>query len=119
MTFKILPDQNLVESVCTGVLTDEDILNHDRALGKTEGFKPTFDHIVDLVDISEDRVTMKGLKELAENTPFEKSCRRAYITNLKAHEYRAGFIAILMNSPEENLLVTHGREQAYHWLHHK
>lgn len=119
LTFKIFPDQNLVESLAMGELTDEIILSHDRLLEKTKEFDPTFDHLVDLTEMTEDRVTMKGLKELAENTPFGKSCRRAYIVTMKAQEQRAGFLAILMNAPDENLFLTQDRAKAYDWLQEK
>jgi len=116
LTFKILPDRQLVESVATGELTDEIILNHDRLLEKAEGFDPAFNHLLDFTELTKDQVTMKGLKELAENTPFNKTCRRAYITTVKAHEQRAGFLAILMSVPNENVLVTPDREKANDWL---
>lgn len=116
LAFKIFPEKKLVESVATGELTDEIILNHDRLLEKTEGFDPTFNHLLDFTELTKDQVTMRGLKELAENTPFNKTCRRAYITAVKAHEQRAGFLAILMSAPNENVLVTPDKIKAYNWL---
>jgi hypothetical protein len=118
-TFEIFPDRKLVESVATGEVTDEIILNHDRLLEKTKGFDPSFNHLVDLTAMTEDRITMKGFKELAENTPFDKTCRRAYIVTMKSQEQRAGFLAILMNAPDENFFLTQDREKAYNWLQEK
>lgn len=116
ITFKIVPELKLVESVVTGTLTNEDILNHDRLLENSEGFDPTFNHLLDLMQMTESQVTAKGLRELAENTPFAKTCHRAYITNVKEHEQRAGFLAILMDAPDEHLLVTQNRQKALDWI---
>ena len=116
ITFKIIPELRLVESVVTGTLTNEDILNHDHLLKKTEAFDPAFNHLLDFTQVTDDQVTAKGLRELAENTPFDKSCRRAYITTVKEHEQRAGFLAILMNTPDEHLLVTQDRKKAFDWI---
>ena len=116
LTFKIIPELKLVETDATGVVTNEDILNHDRLLERTQGFDPAFNHLLDFTQMTEDQVTAKGLKELAENTPFDKTCRRAYVTTEKALEQRFGFFAILMNAPDEHLFVTQDREKALDWI---
>ena len=116
LKIEIFPELEIVLTIATGVVTDQAVLDHDRALEKMRQFEPRFNHILDVTAMSENLLTLAGLKEIAEKTPFSPQCRRAYILVGNDAAKTAGVFAELTNMQSDQLYVTHDRESAYKWL---
>ncbi|MDP1891938.1 MAG: hypothetical protein Q8K55_13675 [Gemmatimonadaceae bacterium] len=69
----------VVFSQAWGVLTDTDLLEHQRRLAKDLRFQPDFNQIFSFEDVTVVEVTPAGIQTLAERTLFGAGSRRAFV----------------------------------------
>src|SRR6185436_16669267 len=62
-----------------GVVTDEEVLRHARALRDDPRFEPTFRQLIDFRDIDRMEVTSKGVQHIAHRNPVRRDARRAFV----------------------------------------
>jgi hypothetical protein len=62
-----------------GVLTDEEIIAHARALRADPRFEPRFSQIIDFSDLEEIKATATAVERIAERNPFDAGARRAFV----------------------------------------
>lgn len=62
-----------------GILTDEHIAEHARALRADPRFDPGFRQIVDLRELTDVRITGRGIRDVAAINPFRRDARRAFV----------------------------------------
>ena len=62
-----------------GYLTDGEILEHARRLAADPRFASRFSQVTDFRDLSELRVTAKGVQRVSESNPFRRDARRAFV----------------------------------------
>lgn len=71
----------VVFSRAWGVLTDTDLLEHQRRLGQDPQFEPSLNQIFVFEDVTAVEVTAAGIRALAERTLFGAGARRAFIVH--------------------------------------
>ena len=69
----------VVFSQAWGVLTDSDLLDHQRRLAQDERFQPDLNQIFSFEDVTVVEVTPAGIQTLAERTLFGVGSRRAFV----------------------------------------
>ena len=62
-----------------GVVTDEEILAHARALRDDPRFERGFRQLIDFRDIDRFAVTSAGVQHIAQRNPFRLDARRAFV----------------------------------------
>jgi len=62
-----------------GVVTDEEVLRHARALRDDPRFEPSFRQLIDFRDIDRIELTTKGVQHVAHRNPFRRDARRAFV----------------------------------------
>jgi hypothetical protein len=62
-----------------GVLTDGDLLAHQRRLRKDPAFQPSMRQLFDFREVTEVQVTGDGVRTLASANKFGKGARRAFV----------------------------------------
>jgi hypothetical protein len=83
MPAEYLIDRKLcvVFSRAWGVLTDTDLLEHQRRLGQDPQFEPSLNQIFDFLGVTVVEVTPMGIRTLAERTLFGAGARRAFVVH--------------------------------------
>jgi len=76
-TYHLDVPNRLVCSRAWGVFTEEELAAHSRHLGANPRFEPGFRQLIDFLDVTEFRVTARGISEVARINPFGKGARRA------------------------------------------
>lgn len=71
-------EAGVVYSRAWGVLTDDDLLDHQRRVRDDPDFRPGLNQLFDFYDVSEVAVTPAGIRTLAERNPFGDGARRAF-----------------------------------------
>ena len=64
-----------------GVLTDQEIFAHVKALGADARFDPGFQQIIDFRPLTEIRVTGAGVRGVARENPYRRDARRAMVVS--------------------------------------
>ena len=62
MTYTIEPSQNLIRAIGTGVLTDDDVMEHRRMLTADPQFSFTMRELSDIRQVTDFRLTPAGIK---------------------------------------------------------
>jgi hypothetical protein len=106
----------VVWSRAWGVVTDEELDAHSRALRADPRFEPSFRQFQDLTDATEPRVTPAGLLLLAQINPFGKHARRAVVVASDVVYGLARMHEQLRNESGDDLRVFRDRADALAWL---
>lgn len=77
--FVIDEQLGVVFSRAWGILTNIDLLEHQRRLGQDPQFKPGLSQIFDFREVADVEVTAAGIQILADRTIFGNGARRAFI----------------------------------------
>jgi hypothetical protein len=61
-----------------GVVTNEEVLTHARALREDPRFEPGFRQLIDFRDVDRFALTTAGVQHIAHRNPFRPDARRAF-----------------------------------------
>jgi hypothetical protein len=115
-TYLIDLERKLVVSSAWGVVTDDDVREHNRALRADSLFDPTYRQLVDMSGITEDLVDIKTKREVSENQFFAPGVRRAWVS---ANDFAFGMArmyAIAAEKEGQTIGVFRARGEAEEWL---
>lgn len=79
--YEIDLDRGVVFSRASGVLTDQDLLDHHDRLSGDPDFDPSMHHFFDLEEVEEVDVSPRGIRALAQRSPFGPDSRRALVVD--------------------------------------
>lgn len=79
MRYEIDPGVRLVRSIAWGVLTGEEIRDHQQALAADPAFNPTYQQLGDFRFVTEARVDTASIREVARVRLFVPGSRRALV----------------------------------------
>jgi len=78
-TYRIDPVERLVWSRAWGVVWNEELTAHSRALRADARFHPDFRQLQDFRSVERVELTSAGLREVAALNPFDRGARRAVV----------------------------------------
>ena len=114
--FRIETGVRMVFSRGFGVVTEEDLLNHRRALTGDPDFDPTFYQLIDFMDATALRVSPTFLQSFAAQRVFAPEARRAIVVPDDAIYGNArAFVAWLVQTPS-NIRIFRDMGEARQWL---
>ncbi|MBI3449324.1 MAG: hypothetical protein HY049_10470 [Acidobacteria bacterium] len=62
-----------------GVVVDDELLAHSNALASDPRFQPSWKQVADFREVTEIRLTSRGVHSNAETSPFARDARRAFV----------------------------------------
>ena len=77
--YKIDKDRKLVMTTGYGVVTREDMLDHQRKLLADPDFDPTYSQLADFVHMANSKITAEDVRRVAETDVFAPNAKRAII----------------------------------------
>jgi len=121
MPASYLINRNLgvVFSHAWGVLTDTDLLEHQRRLGDDQRFEPSLNQIFSFEDVTEVEVTPAGIQILAERTLFGAGSRRALVVHpgaMKLFGLMRMFEILTSKHPDRLRVQFDHVKQALEWI---
>jgi hypothetical protein len=72
-------EQRLVWSKCWGVLSDDDLLNHQARLKADPDFNPSYSQFVDSTEVTEVTLTPKVVQQVAQSSVFAPESKRVFL----------------------------------------
>jgi len=106
----------LVISCGWGIISDQDLLGHARALARDPAFKPSMRQLYDFRDVVDQDIGGATVLELANLSPFGSGARRAIIVRGDAAFGMARMFQILRDRALDEIQVFRELEPALHWL---
>ena len=79
ISYRIDRERRLVVSRPHGVVRDEDMIAHQKALAADPDFDPTFDQLIEPEGVTVFQVSTAAYRRLAAESPFREGSRRAVV----------------------------------------
>ncbi len=107
----------VVFSRAWGVLTDDDLLEHQRRLKADPAFDPSFNQLFDFRAVTESRLTSEGIRLLARRNAFGAHAKRAFVVLSPVMFGMMRMFEILTaDDPDELRVQVNHIAEAYRWL---
>jgi hypothetical protein len=114
--YRIDPDARLIRSNATGVVTDDDLRDHQKRLRGDPAFDPRFDQLWDFRAAEVVEVTTAVVHELAGSRSFEAGAKRALVAPTDVGFGLARMFQTLHEAAPEELRVFRTLDDAKAWL---
>ena len=116
-TYRIDRSLRMVFSRALGVVTEAEILDHRRRLGKDPDFHPGFSQLVDLREVSEVAISIADMRVIASRTNlFSEESRRAMVAQKDVVFGMARMYQMLREEGPEEIMVFREMPEARQWL---
>jgi hypothetical protein len=109
-------ERKLVTSRAWGVLTDDDVAEHYRALRADPLFDPTYRQLVDMTGITKDLVDVRAKQQASLNQIFVPGVRRAWVASQDYTFGMARMYAVAAENQGQTIGVFRARAEAEEWL---
>ena len=114
--YRIDSERRVIFSSATGVLTDEDLHEHQAQLLADPFFDPGFDQLWDFTRVSAVEVSPEALRHLAHSRSYKASARRAVVAPDDLRFGMGRMFQLLHDEAPEELRVFRSLDEARRWL---
>jgi hypothetical protein len=114
--YHVDPIRGLVISRAWGILTDQDLLAHPRALAEDPLFRPSMNQLTDFREVTDFRVESATIHRIAGLSPFGAGARRALLVGSESLYGMARMYQILRDTAPDDLQVFRELDAALEWL---
>jgi len=115
-SYTINPKQGVVFTVASGVVTDEDIMAHQKALRTDPDFRPDMRQLIDFSPTTELKVTTQGIKQAVAGNPWGAGSRRALVAPNETIYGMARMFELGRVDPQDEFCVFRTMAEAREWL---
>ena len=116
-TYQIDVERRLVISIASGVVTADEILNHQGQLMSDPQFSPEFWQLVDLTQATRTDIHAQDVRALAAKAVFAPGSRRAIVASGPVAFGLARMFELMRDTRgERGIQVFNDREEALRWL---
>lgn len=116
VAYRIDKTLGTVFSIGTGVVTDEELLDHQRTLAQDPDFRPDMRQLADATGITDVQATARGVLKLTLGNPFGQGAKRAFVTSDEAVARLARMFEKGRIRPEDEFRVFPSLSEAREWL---
>lgn len=117
VSYRIDTARDLVVSVASGVVTDDDLLEHQQRLREDPAFQPSFRQLFDFRQGTTNQVSGRGVRQLAIAPAFGKGSKRALLVPDDAAFGLARMFQTLRDESEnEAIAIFRDEAAALAWL---
>lgn len=117
ISYRIDTARSLVVSVAAGVVTDDELLDHQQRLRDDPAFQPWFRQLFDFRQGTTNLVTGRGVRQLAVAPAFGKGSKRALLVDQDAAFGLARMFQTLReDQQEEEISIFRDEAAALAWL---
>lgn len=114
--FQIDAERGLIVSQASGVVTEDDLREHQTKLRQDPDFDPGYDQLWDFRDVTEISVSSEAIRDLARARSFDPGARRALVAVSDVGFGVARMFAALHDDAPEEVQVFRSVEEARDWL---
>lgn len=116
ISYSIDPEQKLVTSRIWGVVTNDEVDEHNRQLRSDPMFDPTYAQIADMTGVTRNMVTFSNVQQTARDQYFTPGVRRALLVSDDTTFGLCRMFATYAESVGQVLTVFRDRKEAEEWV---
>jgi hypothetical protein len=116
VTYEIDAEQGIVTTRLWGVVTDDEVYEHNERLRSDPGFHSAYRQLVDMSGITEAAVTTTMIAETARKQLFTPGSRRAMFASTDEVFGLARMFALRSEPGGQTIEVFRNRSEAEEWL---
>jgi len=116
VSYAIDTKQKLVTTTLRGVVTDDEVLDHNRRLRADPAFDPGYWQLVHMTEITESRVTTNLINETSADQFFDPGTRRAFVASTDSIFGMARKFALQAEAEGQTIEVFRDLHKAKEWL---
>ena len=116
VSYAIDPVQKLVTTTLWGVVTDDEVLDHNRRLRTDPAFDPGYRQLAHMTAITESRVTTNLINETSADQFFNPGTRRAFVATSDSIFGMARKYALQAEAIGQTIQVFRDLRKAEEWL---
>jgi hypothetical protein len=116
VSYVIDVEQRLVRSRAWGVLSDEDLITHYRAIAADPLFEPTFSQLGDLRDVTGVSLNATTIRSESTLLVFDRAARRALVASSDLAFGISRMYAQQAEAAPQNIQVFRDMREAERWL---
>ena len=116
ISYSIDPAQKLVTSRVWGIVTDEEVDEHNRQLRNDPLFDPTYRQLADMTGVTQNKVTFTNVQQTARDQYFTPGARRALLVADDTTFGLCRMYEAYAESVGQVLTVFRDRDKAENWL---
>ena len=111
-------ENRIVRTTFTGIVTENEVVEHTIHLRKDPRFQPDFSELADLAEAIEVRLGYPEFQHLEFIDPFSREAKRAFVAPARSHAYGLTRMFQIMRHSPENIQLFDTVEDALAWLKH-
>lgn len=115
-TGEIDHDKRIVRSRAWGTLVDADLQGTQQALRDDPRFEATYSQIYDFSEVEDLQITGKGVRGLAQSSPFARDARRAVVVGSDHGYGMARMFALLSDRDSRTFRIFRDVAAATAWI---
>jgi hypothetical protein len=116
ISYAIDPKQRLVTTRLWGLVTDDDVRDHNQRLRTDPAFDPSYRQLADMTEFSESRVTTNVINESSTDQFFNPGTRRAFVAATEANFGLSRKFAQQAEAVGQTIQVFRDMRSAKEWL---
>jgi hypothetical protein len=114
--YAIDPKKKLVTTRLSGVVTEDEVLSHNRRLRTDPAFDPSYRQLTEMTAITESRVSTNLINETSADQFFKPGTRRAFVATVDAIFGMARKFALQAEASGQTIEVFRDLRKAEEWL---
>lgn len=114
--YAIDPENRIVRTTFSGVITHNDPIDHSRKLSEDPAFNPGVSELVEFEEVSEIKVNMADLMGLLRIDPFSEYSRRAFVVGSRNVIYGIVRWCEIVRSETSCVKIFETADEALSWL---
>lgn len=116
ISHRVDPTRQLVLSIASGVLTVGEVVEGQRALRKTAGFRSDLAQVLDVSRVTEVALSEEEVFTIVTNSPFGAGARRVLVIPAPLQASYLGLIAVLIHELGDAFHTVETEAEAFQWL---
>jgi hypothetical protein len=114
--FAIYPERRLIVTTGWGVLTLDDLLDHEKRLAAHPDFVPDLAQLLDFSGVEEPRLHWKDMHAVAVGCPLGKQSRRALVAGTDEMYGIGRMYQLVADREDQDMQVFRDGDEARRWL---
>jgi len=116
ISYAIDPKQRLVTTRAWGVVTEDEVREHNQTLRVDPAFDPSYRQLADMVAVTESRVGPKWINQASADNFFDPGARRAFVASTDANFGMSRKFALQAEAHGQTIQVFRDMASAKKWL---
>lgn len=119
ITYEIDIKNAIVVTTMKGKITNEDSQTTLESIRQNSKFQAHFNHIIDMRQITENKVTVLHIHQVSKCTPFSEESKRAFVVKRNLERRNVSMYIHWVSQKSDNFYISESLVEAHNWIFSK